>query len=129
MKGKSCETNMNTVLCVFLGILLLIVLWYVVFGKKTVESFRTARHVDGAEGNAYLTGNGTGAVNMDNGGGAVKTQNEYVAVDNTGTVHTSYDDDDTDSVYYVYGVNGNALVTENGAVARTQNGNVYTATY
>ena len=39
MKGKSCDSNINTVLCIFLGILLLIVLWYVVFGKKNIESF------------------------------------------------------------------------------------------
>jgi len=39
MKGKTCESNLNTVLCVFLGLLLLIVLWYVVFGKRTIESY------------------------------------------------------------------------------------------
>lgn len=46
MKGKVCDSNMNTVLCVFLAILLLIVLWYVVFGKKNIESFTVAVDAD-----------------------------------------------------------------------------------
>lgn len=46
MKGKVCDSNINTVLCVFLAILLLIVLWYVVFGKKNIESFAVAVDAD-----------------------------------------------------------------------------------
>jgi len=36
MKGKMCD---NKLLCLFLVILLLIVLWYVIYGRKRVESF------------------------------------------------------------------------------------------
>lgn len=36
MKSKDCD---NTLLYVFLGILLLIVLWYVLYGRNTLEKF------------------------------------------------------------------------------------------
>jgi hypothetical protein len=36
MKVKMCDNNL---LCFFLGVLLLIVLWYVIYGRKKIESF------------------------------------------------------------------------------------------
>jgi hypothetical protein len=38
MKGKMCEGNMNMAICILMGVLLLIIIWYVFMGPRK-ESF------------------------------------------------------------------------------------------
>lgn len=40
MKGKMCDGNMNMAICILMGVLLLIIIWYVFMGPRK-ESFAT----------------------------------------------------------------------------------------